>query len=85
MDVKRCGDQIILVKLVFGDLVLNVINTYAPQVGHNENTKGEFREGLEDLVRSVLSGKKLFIGGDLNGHMGASNTCFEGVHGGFGL
>jgi hypothetical protein len=26
------------------------------------------------LVRSVPSGKKLFIGGDLNGHVGASNT-----------
>jgi exonuclease III len=26
VDVKRCGDRIILVKLVFGDLVLNVIS-----------------------------------------------------------
>ena len=25
-----------------------------------------------------------FIGGDLNGHVGTSNTGFEGVHGGFG-
>lgn len=84
VNVKRCGDRIILVKLVFGDLVLNVISAYAPQVGHNENTKREFREGLEDLVRSVPSGEKLFIGGDLNGHVGTSNTGFEGVHGGFG-
>jgi hypothetical protein len=84
VDVKRCADQIILVKLVLGNLVLNDINTYAPQVGHNENTKREFQEGLEDLVRSVPSGKKLFIGGDLNGHVGASNTGFEGMHGGFG-
>jgi hypothetical protein len=50
VDVKRCGDRIILVKLVFGDLVLNVISAYAPQVGHNENTKREFREGMEDLL-----------------------------------
>jgi hypothetical protein len=74
VDVKRCGDRIILVKLVIGDLILNVINAYAPQVGHNENTKREFREGLEDLVRSVPSGEKLFMGGDLNGHVGAFNT-----------
>jgi exonuclease III len=47
VDVKRCGDRIILVKLVFGDLVLNVISVYAPQVGHNENTKREFWGGLE--------------------------------------
>jgi hypothetical protein len=84
VDVKRCGDRIILVKLVFGDLVLNVISAYAPQVGHNENTKREFPEGLEDLVRSVTSGEKLFIGGDLHFHVCTSNTGFERVHGGFG-
>ena len=39
VDVKRRGDHIILLKLVVGDLVLNVISVYAPQVGHNENTK----------------------------------------------
>jgi hypothetical protein len=36
------------------------------------------------MVRSVPIGETLFIGGDLNGHIGTSNTCFEGVHGGFG-
>jgi hypothetical protein len=48
VDVKRCGDRIILVKQVFGD-----------------------------LVRSVLRGEKLFIGGDLNGQVGASNTVLR--------
>ena len=36
------------------------------------------------MVRSVPIGEKLFIGGDLNGHVGTSNTGFEGAHGGFG-
>ncbi|PWZ36874.1 Craniofacial development protein 2 [Zea mays] len=83
--VKRVGDRIILVKLVIGDLVLNVISAYAPQVGLNENSKREFWEGLEDMVSSVPVGEKLFIGGDLNGHVGTSSTSFEGVHGGFGF
>ncbi|ONM20364.1 hypothetical protein ZEAMMB73_Zm00001d005126 [Zea mays] len=83
VDVKRLGDRIVLVKLVIGDLVLNVISAYAPQVGLNENSKWEFWEGLEDMVSSVPVGKKLFIGGDLNGHVGTSSTSFEGVHGGF--
>ena len=61
VDVKRQRDRIILVKLVVGDLVLNIISAYAPQVGHNENTKREFWEGLEDMVRSVPIGEKLFI------------------------
>uniref|UniRef100_A0A8I7BEL5 Endonuclease/exonuclease/phosphatase domain-containing protein n=1 Tax=Hordeum vulgare subsp. vulgare TaxID=112509 RepID=A0A8I7BEL5_HORVV len=81
VDVKRRGDRIILVKLVVGDLVFNVFSAYAPQVGHNENTKREFWEGLEDMVRSVPIGERLFIGGDLNGHMSTSNTSFKGVHG----
>ncbi|AQL05851.1 Retrovirus-related Pol polyprotein LINE-1 [Zea mays] len=85
VDVKRVGDRIILVKLVIGDLVLNVISVYAPQVGLNENSKREFWEGLEDMVSSVPVGEKLFIGGDLNGHVGTSSTSFEGVHGGFGF
>ncbi|XP_071677275.1 uncharacterized protein [Lolium perenne] len=84
VDIKRQGDRMILVKLVVGDLVLNVISAYAPQVGHNESTKREFWEGLEDLVRRVPIGEKLFIGGDLNGHVGTSNIGFERVHGGFG-
>nr|XP_040254128.1 craniofacial development protein 2-like [Aegilops tauschii subsp. strangulata] len=84
VDVKRRGDRIILVKLAVGDLFLNVISVYAPQVGHNENTKREFWEGLEDMVMSVPIDEKLFIGGDLNGHVGTSNTGFEGAHGGFG-
>ncbi|AQK53162.1 Retrovirus-related Pol polyprotein LINE-1 [Zea mays] len=77
VDVKRVGDRIILVKLVIGDLVLNVISAYAPQVGLNENSKREFWEGLEDMVSSVPVGEKLFIGGDLNGHVGTSSTSFE--------
>ena len=30
VDVRRRGDRIILVKLVVGDLVLNIISAYAP-------------------------------------------------------
>ena len=81
VDVKRHGDRIILVKLVVEDLVLNVISVYAPQVGHNENTKREFWKGLEDMVRSVPIGEKLFIGGDHNGHVGTSNTGLKGCTG----
>ena len=36
------------------------------------------------MVRSVPIGEKLIIGGDLKGHVGTSNTSFEGVHGVFG-
>ena len=33
------------------------------------------------MVRAVSSSEKLFIGGDLNGHVGTSSAGFEAVHG----
>jgi hypothetical protein len=42
VDIKRQGDRIILVKLLVGDLIFNVINAYAPQIGLNESIKKQF-------------------------------------------
>ena len=39
MGVRRQGDRILLVKLVVGDMVLNVISEYAPQVGLDKSAK----------------------------------------------
>jgi hypothetical protein len=36
------------------------------------------------LVSSVLISEKLFIGGDLNGHICSTRVDFDEVHGGFG-
>jgi hypothetical protein len=36
------------------------------------------------LVSSVPISEKLFIGGDLNGHVGSTRVCFDWVHEGFG-
>jgi hypothetical protein len=82
--VRRQGDKIIMIKLIFGDLVLNVISAYAPQVGLSDDVNRRFWEDLEDMVRGVPSSEKLFIGGDLNGHVGTGRGGFEKVHEGFG-
>jgi hypothetical protein len=82
--VRRQGDMIIIIKLVFGDLVLNVIIAYAPQVGLSDDVKRRFWEDLEDNVRGVPSSEKLFIGGDLKNHVDTVRGGFERVHGGFG-
>jgi exonuclease III len=84
VDIKRQGDRIILVKLLVGDLVFNVISAYAPQIGLNESIKRQFRERLDALVSSVPISEKLFIGGDLNGHVGSTRVGFDGVHESFG-
>jgi hypothetical protein len=75
--------MIIMIKLVFRDLILNVIGAY-PQVGLSDDVKRRFCEDLEDIVRGVPSSEKLFIGGDLNGHVGTARGGFERVHKGFG-
>jgi hypothetical protein len=44
----------ILVRLVVGDVALNVISAYSPQVGLSESTKRQFWEDLDNIV--TLSG-----------------------------
>jgi exonuclease III len=84
VDIKRQGDRIILVKLLVGDLVFNVISACVHQIGLNESVKMHFWEELNALVSSVPNSEKLFIRGDLNGHVDSSRVDFDGVHGGFG-
>jgi hypothetical protein len=67
-------DMIILVKLLVRDLVFNVISAYAPQIGLNESIKMQFWDELDALVSSVLVFENLFIGGDLNGHVGSTRV-----------
>jgi hypothetical protein len=83
VDVKRQGDRIILVKLVMGDVVLNIISAYAPQVGLSESEKRKFLEDLDGMVRAVPTNDKLFIGADLNCHVCSTNVGYELARGGF--
>ena len=45
----------------------------------------QFWEDLDSMVSTVPTSEKPFIGGDLNGHVGATNVGFERVHGGLGM
>jgi len=85
VEIKRQGDRIILIKLVIGQLILNVISAYAPQVGLNETVKKQFWEDLDFLVRNIPISEKLCIGGDFNSHVGEESGGFARIHGGFGF
>jgi len=85
VDVKRIGDQIIALKFVVELDAFNVISAYAPQVGLEEHLKVKFWEELEGLIQDIPLGEKIFLGGDLNGHVGRVSRGFEGLHGGYGL
>ncbi|GJN31909.1 hypothetical protein PR202_gb20364 [Eleusine coracana subsp. coracana] len=47
---------------------------YDDQVGLSESTKSQFWKDLDSMVSAIPISEKLFIGGDLNGHVGASNV-----------
>ncbi|XP_009622384.1 uncharacterized protein [Nicotiana tomentosiformis] len=73
------------IKLVVGECTLNVISTYAPHAGLDEEVKRRFWEGLDEVVRSIPFAERLFIGGEFNGHIGSTYDGYGVVHGGFGF
>ncbi|XP_009787794.1 uncharacterized protein [Nicotiana sylvestris] len=85
VEVRRVNDRLIIIKLVVGQCTLNVVSTYAPHVGLDEEVKRRFWEGLDEIVRQVPPAEKLFIGGDFIGHIGATAGGYDKVHGGFGF
>ncbi|XP_020233683.1 craniofacial development protein 2-like [Cajanus cajan] len=85
VEVKRVGDRIIALKLVARKDTTNVISAYAPQIGSEEHHKVQFWEDLEGVIQGIPMGEKIFLGGDLNGHVGGDSRGYEGFHGGHGL
>ena len=62
---------------------MNVISCYGPQDGRSQVEK----EGLWKAVYDVLSKHKqvVFLGGDLNGHVGQKSEGYEGGWFGYGV
>uniref|UniRef100_A0A1S3Y562 Craniofacial development protein 2-like n=1 Tax=Nicotiana tabacum TaxID=4097 RepID=A0A1S3Y562_TOBAC len=83
--VRRVNDRLTTIKIVVGGFTLNIISAYAPQAGLDEEGKRRFWEDLDVMVRGILHTEKLFIGGDFNGHIGASSGGYDDVHDGFGF
>nr|XP_016437769.1 PREDICTED: uncharacterized protein LOC107763788 [Nicotiana tabacum] len=80
VEVKRVNDRLMSIKPVVGGFTVNVISAYAPQVGLDQEVKKQFWEDLDEMVRSIPHTEKLFIGGDFNGHIGASARGYDDVH-----
>jgi len=81
MKVRRKGDRILLVKLILGREIFNFISVYAPQIRLDESSKHQFWEDLDEIVQGIP--EKLFISGNLTGHVGTSRYEFDIIHGGF--
>ena len=72
-------------KLAIGKLVLNVICAYAPQVGCSTEEKDNFWQQLEMEIQAIPQEERVFLGGDLNGHIGVERGAVPRVHGGRGM
>ncbi|XP_055823235.1 uncharacterized protein LOC129891775 [Solanum dulcamara] len=73
------------IKLVVGGLTLNIISTYALQVGLEKEIKRRFWEDLDEVVVNIPPTEKLFIGGYFNRHIRFVSTGYDEVHRGFGF
>ncbi|XP_070039176.1 uncharacterized protein [Nicotiana tomentosiformis] len=83
VEIRRVNDRLMIIKLVVGECTLNIVSTYAPHAGLDEEVKQRFWKGLDEIVRQVSPTEKLFIGGDFNGHIGSTASSYGEVHGGF--
>ena len=66
----RIGDRLISIKILVEEEAINIISAYAPQVGAELHIKEQFWDALEEMFKRIPIIEKIFIGGDLNGHVG---------------
>ena len=72
MRVKHCA----------GEMNVNVVCAYAPQVGCTDLEQEECWRQLGEEIEAIPPEERVFLGGDLNGHVGAE---LERIHGGWGI
>ncbi|XP_060200390.1 uncharacterized protein LOC132628643 [Lycium barbarum] len=85
VELRRVNDRIMAIKLIVGGSTLNIVITYAPQIGLDEEEKNHFWDVLDKVLRAIPLAEKLFIGGDFNGHIGSIPQGYDDAHGGFGF
>jgi len=71
-------------KVLVRSEILNVVSVYAPQIRLSDDIKKQFWEDLDSVIQNVPRSKKLFIGGDFNGHIDEGPDGYDTAHGGFG-
>ena len=61
VEVRRCNDRIMLVRIVVGEEIISIVSAYGPQVGLDEQVKREFWDNLGDLMRTIPEDKESFL------------------------
>lgn len=81
--VTRVSERLMHIKVLVGKQLVNIVSAYAPQVGRSVREKDDFWEMTMCEIMRIADNEAIFLGGDLNGHVGESANGYEGVHGGF--
>ena len=68
-------------KLKVKGCILNIVSAYAPQVNNSMEEKNDFWEDLDGLIESISKEERIFLGADLNGHVGEGNIGDEKIMG----
>ncbi|XP_057535467.1 uncharacterized protein LOC130813643 [Amaranthus tricolor] len=53
VELTRCNDRIMLVRIVVGEEIISIVSAYGPQVGLDEQVKCDFWDNLGDLMRTI--------------------------------
>jgi len=84
VSVKRHSKGVLILKMVLSNGLLNILMVYAPHSGKQEDEKESFWNEVFHLVSCIPQNEMVVLAGDMNGHVGSSNVCHEGTHGGSG-
>lgn len=84
LTISKSSDRLMSLKLVIQGEVWNIVSAYAPQDGCEQREKDAFWLDFHNLIKNIPKEELLFVGGDLNGHVGKSNEDYDDCHGGLG-
>ena len=85
ISVERSSDRVMEIRMEVNGVIIHVISAYAPQVGCNEDEKEAFWQELDELMRKIPDKERVYIGADMNGHVGKGNVGDERTMGKHGL
>uniref|UniRef100_A0A914WDC8 Reverse transcriptase domain-containing protein n=1 Tax=Plectus sambesii TaxID=2011161 RepID=A0A914WDC8_9BILA len=83
-DVARVSDRLMSLRVDTGTVILRIVSAYAPQPSCADAEKDVFWTTFDTHLQSIADDELLFVGGDLNGHVGHTRDGFERIHGGNG-
>ncbi|KAD7477106.1 hypothetical protein E3N88_00242 [Mikania micrantha] len=81
VDVRRCNNRIMLLRMMLGEEVVAIVIAYAPHTKSGESGKRELWDGMDEVMRTITRDEKVCIGGYFNRHIGRENDGFPSIHG----